>query len=130
MSIWFVNGHHPVTDDSLQDGMPSRLRTFQWKSICEFHDAGMQFPVNPVETTSAFATLSMLQKNPTMVALLSTDVAKFCTSFGMVCILPMQLKSRSESYFLVSRRDRKLTPVAQLFIEEFGLAPAGDLRTF
>jgi hypothetical protein len=25
MSILFVNGHHPVSDKSLQDGMPRRL---------------------------------------------------------------------------------------------------------
>jgi len=29
MSIWFVNGHHPVTDESFQDGMPRRLQQFR-----------------------------------------------------------------------------------------------------
>lgn len=87
----------------------------------EFHDSGLRFPVKLVETTSAFATLAMLQKNPSMVALLSTDVADFCTSFGITCMLPMQLKSQSEPYYLVSRRDRKLTPVARLFTQELGV---------
>ena len=132
-----ANRRHPLA--ATQTVQLSELARYRWVVYSanmpmrlllerEFHDAGLQFLVKPVATTSAFATLSMLQKNPTMVALVSTDVAEFCTSFGIVCILPMQLKSQSESYFLVSRRDRKLTPVAQLFTEELGLAPASDLQ--
>ena len=43
----------------------------------EFQDAGLPFPAQLIETTSAFATLSFLQRHPTMVALLSVDVARF-----------------------------------------------------
>lgn len=43
----------------------------------EFHKADLRFPLHLLETTSAFATLSLLQENPTLVALVSTDVAKF-----------------------------------------------------
>jgi hypothetical protein len=56
-----------------------------------------------METTSAFTTLSLLQKNPHFVALLSVDVAQFCTRFGMTRILPLQLHTRSEPYQLVTR---------------------------
>jgi hypothetical protein len=72
-----------------------------------------------METTSAFTTLSLLQRNPTMVALLSTDVAEFCTRFGMTCILPLQLQSRSEPYQLVMRSNNVLSPVATMFTQEF-----------
>ncbi|MDB5771874.1 MAG: LysR family transcriptional regulator [Burkholderia sp.] len=90
----------------------------------EFHEAGLRFPLHLLETTSAFTTLSILQQNPSFVALLSTDVAQFCERFGMTCILPLQLRSRSEPYQLVTRRGSVLSPVAQLFIDEFSRASA------
>jgi DNA-binding transcriptional LysR family regulator len=85
----------------------------------EFHEAGLRFPLYLLETTSAFTTLSLLQRNPTMVALLSTDVARFCTGFGMTSILPLQLQSRSEPYQLVMRSNSVLSPVATMFMQEF-----------
>jgi DNA-binding transcriptional LysR family regulator len=85
----------------------------------EFHEAGLRFPLYLLETTSAFTTLSLLQRNPTMVALLSTDVAKFCTGFGMTTILALQLQSRSEPYQLVMRSNTMLSPVATMFMQEF-----------
>jgi DNA-binding transcriptional LysR family regulator len=90
----------------------------------EFHESGLRFPLYLLETTSAFTTLSLLQRNPSMVALLSIDVARFCTRFGMTTILPLQLRSRSEPYQLVSRSNSVLSPVAKLFIEEFQASPA------
>jgi len=87
----------------------------------EFHEAGLRFPLYLLETTSAFATLSLLQRNPTMVALLSTDVAQFCTGFGMTSILPLQLQSRSEPYQLVMRSNSVPSPVATMFMQEFSV---------
>ncbi|GAB5096006.1 LysR family transcriptional regulator [Caballeronia sp. HLA56] len=91
----------------------------------EFHDAGLRFPAHLLETTSAFATLSLLQKNPPLVALVSVDVARFCTAHGIVCTLPLALSSRSEPYELVTRRDAPLSPGVRLLmqaIEEAGRA--------
>lgn len=98
--------------------MPMRLSLER-----EFHEADLRFPLHLLETTSAFTTLSLLQKNPLFVALMSVDVAQFCTGFGMTCILPLKLQSRSEPYQLVTRRDTPLSPVAQMFIKEFTEVP-------
>lgn len=84
----------------------------------EFHEAGLRFPVYLLETTSAFTTLSLLQRNPSFVALLSVDAAQFCTRFGMIDILPLTLHSRSEPYQLVTRHGANLSPIALLFIEK------------
>lgn len=84
----------------------------------EFHEAGLRFPLYLLETTSAFTTLSLLQKNPTLVALLSIDVARFCTHFGMTTILPLELRSRSEPYQLITRHGASLSPTARFFIDE------------
>lgn len=89
----------------------------------EFHEAGLRFPHNLYETTSAFTTLALLREQPDAVALLSTDVANFFSSFGMTRILPLQLASRSEPYQLVKRRAAVLSPAAELFMKIFRAGP-------
>ncbi len=84
----------------------------------EFQQAGLRFPLQLLETTSAFTTLSLLQKNPRIVALVSTEVAAFCTRFGMVSVLPLMLRSRSEPYQLVTRHGAVLSPLAKMFVRE------------
>ncbi|MDN5513630.1 MAG: LysR family transcriptional regulator [Pseudomonas sp.] len=93
--------------------MPMRLSLER-----EFQQAGLRFPLQLLETTSAFTTLSLLQKNPELVALLSTDVARFCTGFGMTCILPLSLQSRSEPYQLITRRGVSLSSISRLFMAQ------------
>ena len=85
----------------------------------EFHEHGLQFPLNLVETTSAFATISLMQNSPRMVALLSTDVGHFFMRSKMIKVLPIELRTRTEPYFLVSRGDRSYSPAMQMFVDEF-----------
>lgn len=92
----------------------------------EFHEAGLRLPLHLLETTSAFTTLSLLQKNPSFVALMSVDVARFCTDFGMLTILPLTLQSRSEPYQLVTRHGSVLSPAARLFIDAVTSGKGGD----
>ena len=91
--------------------MPMRLL---WER--EFHSAGLPLPTGIVETTSAFTTLSFLQRDPTMVALLSNDVASFFEGFGITARLPLELQSRSEPYLLVMRNDREPSVSAKLLL--------------
>lgn len=84
----------------------------------EFRDCGIRFPQHLLETTSAFATLALLQANPTFVALASIEVAQFFARQQMSCILPLALTSRSEPYELVTRKGGPVQPAAQLLIEE------------
>jgi DNA-binding transcriptional LysR family regulator len=83
----------------------------------EFLASGLRFPLYLLETTSAFATLSLLQKNPSFVALVSIDVARFGAEHGVTCMLPLQLASRSEPYELVTRRGAPLSPGAKMVME-------------
>ena len=84
----------------------------------EFRDAGIRFPQHLLETTSAFATLALLQANPSFVALVSIEVAHFFVQQQMSCILPLALASRSEPYELVTRRGAPVQPAAKLLIDE------------
>ena len=78
----------------------------------EFRDCGIRFPQHLLETTSAFATLALLQANPSFVALVSIEVAQFFARQQMSCILPLALASRSEPYELVTRKGRRSSPPA------------------
>ncbi|BAN27743.1 LysR family transcriptional regulator [Caballeronia insecticola] len=84
----------------------------------EFREAEIRFPRHLVETTSAFATLSLLQSNPSFVALVSIDVAEFFSQHGMTGILPLKLSSKSEPYELVTRRGAPVSAGARLLMEE------------
>jgi len=84
----------------------------------EFRDCGIRFPQHLLETTSAFATLALLQANPSFVALMSIEVAQFFAHRQMSCILPLTLASRSEPYELVTRKGAPVQPVAKLLIDE------------
>jgi len=95
----------------------------------EFHEAGLRFPLYLLETTSAFTALSLLQRNPAMVAVLSMEVARFCTRFGMTTTLPVALRSRTEPYQLVTRSNSMPSPVARLFIDEFSPGSGEPLRS-
>jgi DNA-binding transcriptional LysR family regulator len=92
----------------------------------EFHEAGLRFPAHLLETTSAFATLALLQKDPALVALVSVDVARFCSAHGIVCTLPLALASRSEPYELVTRRDAPLAPGVRLLMQAIAEAGAAS----
>ena len=84
----------------------------------EFREAGLPFPINLLETTSALATLSLLQNNSSFVALASVDVAQFCTRYGLTRILPVDLNSVSEPYELVLRHGIVPSPAAALLIAQ------------
>lgn len=84
----------------------------------EFLHAGLKFPTHLVETTSAFATLTLLRRNPAFVALVSTDVAKILIEHGGISMLPIQLSERSEPYELVVRKTQPTSPGAKLLITQ------------
>ncbi|SAK47082.1 LysR family transcriptional regulator [Caballeronia fortuita] len=84
----------------------------------EFQQAAIRFPSSLLETTSAFATLSLLQDNPSFVALVSIDVAQFFVRHEATRILPLSFTSRSEPYELVTTRGAPLSPGARLLRNE------------
>lgn len=122
-----ANVHHPLARAkklTLRDlsryrwvvyraNMPMRLLLER-----EFRDAKIRFPVHLLETTSILATLTLLQINPSFVALVSIDVARFFATQGMTRSLPLALASRSEPYELVTRKGAPVSPGARLLIDE------------
>ena len=93
--------------------MPMRLSLEQ-----EFKQAGLVIPTALLETRSALTTMSLMQSDMNTVALLSSDVAAFFVNFGMACILPMHLRSKSEPYEVITRQSSDLGIHARQFIDE------------
>ncbi|MDR6357784.1 DNA-binding transcriptional LysR family regulator [Pseudomonas psychrotolerans] len=83
----------------------------------EFFEAQLAFPLHLIETTSALTTLSLLSRDPRLVALVSVEVADYVCQHGLVSRLPLQLKSRSEPYELVSRRNAQPNPAFELLVK-------------
>jgi len=92
----------------------------------EFHEADLQFPLYPIETASAFTSIAMLRHDQGAVALMSADAAQPFNDAGMVSMLPIRLRSRSEPYELVTRKGTTISPVTRLFMQE--VASVGNLH--
>lgn len=84
----------------------------------EFHENALEFPSNPIETASAFTTLTMMQSDHNLVALMSRDAALPFLKAGMICQLPLTLASRSEPYELITLKGATLKPITKLFMEK------------
>ncbi|MEN5299548.1 LysR family transcriptional regulator [Brucella sp. TWI559] len=93
--------------------MPMRLSLEQ-----EFRQSGLTIPTALLETRSALTTMSLMQSDINTVALLSSDVAAFFVNFGMACILPMHLRSKSEPYEVITRQSTELGIPVLRFIDE------------
>lgn len=92
--------------------MPMRLTLER-----EFREAGLSFPLYPIETSSTFTTLTLLLQDRGLVAVMPWDSARIALEHGMLAQLPLVLNSRSEPYEVVTRKGVELPVPAQLLIE-------------
>jgi DNA-binding transcriptional LysR family regulator len=93
--------------------MPMRLTLEQ-----AFREAGLSFPRYPIETSSTFTTLSLLAQDPTLVAVMPTDVARMALDHGILIALPLSLLARSEPIEIVTRHGASLSVPARWLIDE------------
>jgi DNA-binding transcriptional LysR family regulator len=78
---------------------------------------GLAMPTNPISTASTFVTITLLMQDAGLVSVLPTDIANLCARHGMLRILPIELRSRSQSFGIVTRKGGALSPPAERFIE-------------
>ncbi|MCY1556995.1 hypothetical protein D9M68_938020 [compost metagenome] len=83
----------------------------------EFSEAALEFPRYPLETSSTFTMLSLLQEDPSLVAVMPNSIASSSEGFGLLRRLPLELQSRNEPYAIIHRRGADLSPLAQLLLE-------------
>jgi DNA-binding transcriptional LysR family regulator len=83
----------------------------------EMDQAGLRMPSTYIATASTFVTIAMLQRSHDLVALLPTDVAELFTRHKMLRVLPLELKSKHQSFGVVTRKGGALSPAADQFIQ-------------
>ncbi|MBS98061.1 MAG: LysR family transcriptional regulator [Oceanospirillaceae bacterium] len=122
-----ANKNHPLlgsTDLTLED-----LVDFPWvlytsntpmrQSIeYEMHKLGFEIIKNPVESSSAFSTIMMLQYDVNLLAVLPLDVADFFSSNNLISVLDIKITSLKSKIGVVKRKDVNLTPTAHLLISK------------
>ncbi|HEY4295983.1 MAG TPA: LysR family transcriptional regulator [Paraburkholderia sp.] len=93
--------------------------TLPLRSLIEqlFDDAGLPFPRYAIETSSTFATLSLLRSGEGTVGLFPHKVAQYFADYGLIGILPIPIERRGPPYGLATRRGATLTQPVQRFID-------------
>lgn len=79
--------------------------------------AGLSMPANQISTASTFVTVAILHRSTDLVSILPTDVAELFSRHKMLRILPLKLKSRSQTFGIVTRKGGTLSPAAEQFIQ-------------
>src|SRR5690606_695460 len=83
----------------------------------EFGEAGLEFPRYPLETSSTFTMLSLLQEDPQLVAVMPYSIACSSEGFGLLRRLPLELQARNEPCAIIHRRGTSLSPLATQLLE-------------
>jgi DNA-binding transcriptional LysR family regulator len=80
-----------------------------------FQELGLRAPVNLIETGALLFTTKMLQQSD-MLSVLATDVAQYYAEHGLMSILPIDLPCHMEAFGIITRRDRLLSPAAEVML--------------
>jgi DNA-binding transcriptional LysR family regulator len=79
--------------------------------------AGLDMPDNPISTASTFVTVALLQSSAERVSLLPSAIAALFVRQKMLRVVPVKLKSPSQTFGIVTRKGGELSPAAGQFIE-------------
>lgn len=82
-----------------------------------FEDEGMPFPQYAVETSSTFATLSLLRMEKGTIGFLPLKVAQYFSKVGLLSILSIKVERRGAPYGIATRRGVVRTHAVQQFID-------------
>lgn len=121
-----VGFNHPITKQTnLQF---HQLQSFQWISFPtqmplsillrqELKRAGIVEANIPIETASTFFTAVLLKKEPNLLALLPTAIAKQLETQQLVSILSLEFPQKAQPFGLITYKKRNLAPNAVLLME-------------
>ncbi|WP_244816318.1 LysR family transcriptional regulator [Caballeronia sp. Lep1P3] len=79
--------------------------------------AGLPMPANPISTASPLVTVTLLQESPELVSILPVSVARVFERHGMLRVLPIRMKLKSQTYGIVTRKGGALSPAARQFVQ-------------
>jgi DNA-binding transcriptional LysR family regulator len=82
-----------------------------------FDDAQLPFPRYAIETSSTFATLSLLRSGAGTIGLMPLKVAQYFAEHGLLKVLPLKIERRGPPYGIATRRGATLTQPVQRFVD-------------
>ncbi len=82
------------------------------------NEAGLEAIRHPIETSSTFSTLMLLQQDPSLVAVVPQEVAKYCVSVDILSCLDIYIPSLMGPHGVVKRAGYQLSPEAHLLVSE------------
>jgi len=81
-----------------------------------FRCAGLQPPVNVVDTTDLLVVTALLRETDSLHVML-IEVARYYESLKVVRVLPIELPCKMGAFGIVRREDRVLSPGADLLLQ-------------
>lgn len=124
LSVVVGSGHPPMSRKALTLRDLAGHRWVTYPSHMPLHAlleremdlAGMSMPVSPISTASTFVTVALLQQGADLASVLPTGIAELFAKHKLLRILPVKLKSQSQTFGIVSRKGGVLSPPAEQFI--------------
>ena len=116
--------HHPLftrDDIGLEDlaatgwilSAPGTILRHEFDMV--FRRAGVDLPVNVVETTAIPVITSLLQQTD-FLHLMPVEVARYYAEFGELAILPVNLPFTMSGFGVITRRSELLSPGSSIFL--------------
>lgn len=86
-----------------------------------FRQEGLRPPINVVDTTSTLAITSILQQTD-FLHVMPMDVANYCARFDMLGVVPIDLPCTMDTYGIITKTGRLLSPGAKILIDAIRIA--------
>ncbi|WP_332855642.1 LysR family transcriptional regulator [Duganella sp. S19_KUP01_CR8] len=109
--------------------MPPRGSILRQRFDQQFHNAGLEPPGDVVDTSEIVLITSMLQMSDAL-NVMSADVALRYQELGLLTVLPIELACQMDPYGIIRRRDRLLSPGAELLLQAIRRQASTSLAVF
>jgi DNA-binding transcriptional LysR family regulator len=81
-----------------------------------FRRAGLEPPVDVVDTTALLVIISLLQQTDSL-HVMPLEVARQCASLNILSILPIDLPCKMDGFGIIRKRNHLLAPAAELLLD-------------
>jgi len=119
-----VRPGHPLLDNPalrLQDIaalpwiLPPHGSILRYRFDMMFRRAGLEPPVNVVDTTAMLVVTALLQQTDSL-HVMPSEVAQYYASLNVMRILPIELPCKMDAFGIIRQRDHLLSPGAELLL--------------
>jgi DNA-binding transcriptional LysR family regulator len=91
-----------------------------------FRRAGLDVPVNVVDTTALLLITALLQQTDAL-HVMPVEVAQYYASLNVLSVLPIELPCKMDAFGIIRQKDHLLSPGAELLLQAVRAA-AGELN--